>query len=286
MRVHACLSAGFRCHCGRAACADLSLQEDTEVLRVFTRQPGMRCFCICGFFSSLTPAGFHFRSVMPGSSLFCRTTTVAARTGRRRLLAVSKYGPSSHRIHHALRNHAFRFFGTADFSSSRLTVPITLVTFTFFLTFPTSPVRSSLVRPLAHSYAVQTTHSFHSSPSLARASLHDRAPQLGVRCFPAASPPAFFNGTVWYGLVECAVRVRRQVCNSRCPSCAGCPRECSCQCGAKTRCACDRCKSWSTLPIRTCLAHASAGSCRHRRCRRSSCPNRRYYHNICRHRRC
>ena len=40
-------------------------------------------------------------------------------------------------------------------------------------------------------------------------------------------------GMVWYGLVECAVHVNRQV-NS-------------CQCGAKTKRACDRCKSRSTL---------------------------------------
>ena len=76
---------------------------------------------------------------------------------------------------------------------------------------------------------------------------------------------------VWYGIIECAVHVCRQVCSSTCPSCAACTRECSCQCGGKTGCACDCCTSQGTPAIKTCLADASAGSCRHSSCRHRRC---------------
>ena len=57
--------------------------------------------------------------------------SVAARAARHRILAQSNSGPSSERIHQGLRHHSTRFFGTADFSSSRLSVSTTLITVTF-----------------------------------------------------------------------------------------------------------------------------------------------------------
>ena len=65
------------------------------------------------------------------SAMLSRTARVAARAARHRILAQSNSGPSSERIHQGLRHHSTRFFGTADFSSSRLSVSTTLITVTF-----------------------------------------------------------------------------------------------------------------------------------------------------------